>query len=238
MTPGTQVPLRDTFTQSGHVGLGRVVDDALGAELLGRLTVDLQHRAHADRLDLTGSGPDGAPGVFTVLLDWWQSQSDVTASLTATLARRSAELLDVALTELISDETFVKPSGHGGAMQWHQDFAVYAEDNRSFVTCWVALSDATPENGAVQVAQGSHLLGRFVPHEVARGHVPAPPAMAELMASRPALPDPEESGLPLLHLCLPFGHASAHHSLLWHRSGANGTDQPRYGVALRFRSIE
>lgn len=224
------------FARTGHCTLGRVLSGDLVTRLRDRLAAELAAPPSTDRLDLPGRAAGGREGVLVVLLDWWRAQSDLTAPVTAALARRAAALLGVERTELISDESFVKPAGHGGEMQWHQDFAVYPDDPRPFVTCWVALDDVSVPNGALQVAQGSHLRGRFVPPQIARGVTPVPAGMRGLIDSGATeLPVPERSGLPLAHLTVGRGAATAHHCLLWHRSGPNATERARCGVALRFR---
>ncbi len=42
---------------------------------------------------------------------------------------------------------------------WHQDNGYTYVEPQAYLTCWVALTDATPENGCVSVIPGAHTLG-------------------------------------------------------------------------------
>lgn len=57
---------------------------------------------------------------------------------------------------------FVKPSGKPG-QAWHQDEFYIPTRDRSLVGLWVALDDATIENGCVWVRPGSHADGVLYP---------------------------------------------------------------------------
>jgi phytanoyl-CoA hydroxylase len=50
----------------------------------------------------------------------------------------------------------IKPAGGGSPVQWHQDFAILPYTNDDLVVCGLCLTDATIENGCLQVIPGSH----------------------------------------------------------------------------------
>jgi len=52
---------------------------------------------------------------------------------------------------------------------WHQDNGYTYVDPQAYLTCWVALTDATLENGCVWVVPGLHRLGTFVHRETPIG---------------------------------------------------------------------
>ncbi len=58
-----------------------------------------------------------------------------------------------------SSKVMFKPARHGGAKPWHQDFAYWATTQPEQVTVWIALDDATPENGCMQLIPASHKWG-------------------------------------------------------------------------------
>ena len=49
---------------------------------------------------------------------------------------------------------------------WHQDNGYTFVEPQQYLTCWVALTDATPTNGCPHVAPGLHRLGTVVHHFV------------------------------------------------------------------------
>ncbi|MGH7143454.1 MAG: phytanoyl-CoA dioxygenase family protein, partial [Planctomycetota bacterium] len=79
------------------------------------------------------------------------------------------KMLDL-VEDLIGDTIFYhssklmfKPARHGGVKPWHQDYAYWASTKPEQVTAWLALDDATPENGCMQLIPGSH-KGGLVKH--------------------------------------------------------------------------
>ncbi len=57
---------------------------------------------------------------------------------------------------------FLKPPGFPG-QAWHQDERFIATRDRSLVGAWIALDDATEENGCLRVIPGSHRMGQLWP---------------------------------------------------------------------------
>lgn len=57
---------------------------------------------------------------------------------------------------------FVKPPGFQG-QAWHQDEIYIPTRDRSLIGAWIALDDATVENGCLWVIPGSHRMGYLYP---------------------------------------------------------------------------
>lgn len=68
--------------------------------------------------------------------------------------------------ELDYDQLLAKRPGAGDAVfAWHQDLAYWPMTPDPFtVTCWLALDNATEENGCLRFVAGSHLEERLRPH--------------------------------------------------------------------------
>lgn len=121
-------------------------------------------------------------------------------------------------------QVFLKPSEIGGPKPAHQDnFYFGPEAPDALVTAWVALDDATPENGCLHYVDGSHRLG-VLPH--------AAPSDApyNLQISEERLSDLELTPAPV-----PRGGVSIHHGNTIHCSGANSSRSPRRAVAIHYR---
>ena len=64
---------------------------------------------------------------------------------------------------LQSSKVMFKPANGGAAKPWHQDAAYWKNYEPKQITVWLALDDATEENGCIWAIPGSHHLGH-IPH--------------------------------------------------------------------------
>ncbi len=128
-----------------------------------------------------------------------------------------AQLLGPNL-RLIEDNVMMKPAFHGGAHCWHQDSAYWAFRPCNMVTCWIAIDDATPENGALAVIPGSHKRG-LVEHQTEAGTGFWETSHDEKNA---------------VTLPVRSGHCILLHSLLVHGSPKNATPHRRRAFILAY----
>ncbi|WP_280699214.1 phytanoyl-CoA dioxygenase family protein [Kitasatospora sp. GP82] len=225
------------YRDTGSVSLGQLLTESQRTELIHRLDLEygLADGRHLEFDGVSGSGP----GKLKVFINWWERQQDVVVEAEAQIALWASELLG-SRARPMGDETFIKPPQHGAEIQWHQDFAVYAEFDDRFLTCWIALDDATEGNGAMVFAPGTHERGRFRPPQLAAPA--AEPADGRALQGLdhlatldlPVLPDPVAIGVPTRAHEVSAGHCSFHHPHLWHRSGPNNSPHWRRAVARRF----
>jgi ectoine hydroxylase-related dioxygenase (phytanoyl-CoA dioxygenase family) len=128
--------------------------------------------------------------------------------------------------KLFRDQMLLKPPG-GQDKPTHQDqsyFLVRPMDE--LVTAWVALDDATLENGCMRYVPGSHKFGILEMH-------PDP--------ERPVHHVPKTDGLnlkPEATCPVPAGSVIFHHGLTLHRSGVNNTQTWRKALALHFATVD
>jgi ectoine hydroxylase-related dioxygenase (phytanoyl-CoA dioxygenase family) len=216
------------FERDGFVKVGTVLDAELCSELRANFVQEARRRRaraestlSADRFECVA---DDGTLALTVLLDHAGHRLEEAGAL-ATLDRWATALLGVDATAHLSDEVFVKPAGRGGAVDWHQDWIVYPDRIPHFVTCWLALTDMTAVNGALEAGVGTHLLGPRAPIGVEDS----------AFAGLPLITTPRAVGHPTETLTLRAGEASFHHALTWHRSGPNRSDAPRVALAFRHR---
>ena len=124
---------------------------------------------------------------------------------------------------LIHYQGLYKPARTGGAVGWHQDnYYFNVADNRT-VSVWMALDDATVENGCMWYLPGRH--HERLQHEQLWD-------TAEKKGFYYAIPDLDDAGAVPAEV-KPGGFA-IHHCLMPHRSLKNLTDRPRRGLAMHF----
>lgn len=111
----------------------------------------------------------------------------------------------------------------GGAWEWHQDYGYWYKNEfllpDQMMSVMIAITDATKENGCLQVIKGSHKMGR-VEHGFAGEQVGASQRYVDLALN----------SMDLLYVELKAGDALFFHSNLLHRSEANLSDKPRWSM--------
>ncbi len=110
----------------------------------------------------------------------------------------------------------------GGAWEWHQDYGYWYKNGCLYpdlVSCMIALDKADRTNGCLQVLKGSHKLGR-IEHGMYADQTCADPERTEQVEKR----------LERVYCKLDPGDGLFFHANLLHRSDANESDRPRWGL--------
>ena len=109
---------------------------------------------------------------------------------------------------------------------WHQE-SYFWEVGRGWVTMWLAVDDATPENGAIKVIPGSHTQ--------TREHLPlAPNSHYWSTFTRAAIPRDSDR---IVDCSMPAGHFMLFDDVL-HNSPSNSSPRPRLSFAARYARPE
>ncbi len=128
--------------------------------------------------------------------------------------------------KLFRDQMLLKPPG-GQDKPTHQDQSYFrVKPMDGLVTAWVALDDATIDNGCMRYVPGSHKFGILEMQ-------PDP--------ERPVHHVPKTDGLnlaPEVACPVPAGSVIFHHGLTLHRSGVNNTETWRKALVLHFATAE
>jgi non-haem Fe2+, alpha-ketoglutarate-dependent halogenase len=121
---------------------------------------------------------------------------------------------------------FIKEANTDDFVSWHQDLRYWGlDDDAHEMTVWLAISDVTPENGAMRFIPGSHCSG-LVEHR-------------DTFARNNQLTRGQELALEVdedqaVTVGLRAGEISLHHGSLFHASGPNQTGERRTGLAIRY----
>lgn len=126
---------------------------------------------------------------------------------------------------LFRTQFFEKPP-HGREIPWHQESYFWGVE-RGFVTMWLAVDEATPENGAMRVITGSHTH--------TREHLPLPPDSHYWSTfTRAAIPRESDR---IVDCSMPAGYFMLFDDLL-HNSPSNSTALPRLSFTARYARPE
>ncbi|MBU2871591.1 phytanoyl-CoA dioxygenase family protein [Colwellia sp. E2M01] len=162
----------------------------------------------------------------------WQETTDDLYSMFS----RSRRLID-SCEQIIGEEMYhtstkvmMKESKVGGAWEWHQDFGYWHHDNLMLypkaISCMVAISEATKENGCLQVLKASHKLGRLNHNKTGdqKG--------AELKFVEEAM-----KTLELVYVELEPGDTLFFDCNLLHKSNQNKSDNPRWSMISAYNAM-
>jgi ectoine hydroxylase-related dioxygenase (phytanoyl-CoA dioxygenase family) len=143
---------------------------------------------------------------------------------------RNPRLLDIA-EQFIGPDIAVfatgyifKPPHSDLKILWHQDGSYWPLEPMEVVTLWVAITPSTPANGCMRMIPGTHRMDLH-PLQTDRSE-------RNLLNSRidPVLVDESQA----VDLVLRPGDVSIHHPNIIHGSGANGSDDWRVNLVIRY----
>lgn len=213
---------RQVFDRDGVVELGPVLSaaevdwlrrrlDALVLDGAGGTAVAV--RDLSERLDGTRSGS------VLQLVDVRRRDP-----LFASLTRNPTIVTAVAVlgpdVRVLRDQCFYKPPFTCEELYLHQDNRYWHLDPPQAVTVWIALDDATVENGCVHFIRGSHRLGRVTHRRAAAGTSILLEAVADKAAATP--------------IEVRAGWATMHHCQLLHWSPPNRSSRPRRAHTVEY----
>ena len=120
---------------------------------------------------------------------------------------------------------FIKEPESAAIAAWHQDATYFGLRPYVHVTAWLALTEATAENGCMEFLPGSHHGGQREHRAgvVAASVNRAGQAIVSAVDDRPAV-----------HAPLHAGEFSLHHTLCLHRSQPNQSSGRRVGLAISY----
>ena len=144
--------------------------------------------------------------------------------------------METETVRLWHDQVISKPPGENKVFAMHHDFYFWPLNRPTMISCWLALDDATPENGGMHVIPGSHRDPRFQPVDCDLSddiHLSPVPmgegAPASLYAE--ARTWHSDKATPVM---LKAGECMFHHCLNYHITPENVTDRQRRAFVMIF----
>lgn len=195
--------------------------DALRGELAG--IMDPAHPGHALFYEFhSNESTDPSTVLFHALGAWRVAPGFHDLLWNPAFVMAASQLLDGPV-RFWHDQLFCKPARHGGVVAWHQDYSYWTRTRPiAHLTCWIALDDATVENGCLQYVPGSHKWDLL----------PKPALAGTLDAIQSVLSEEQKAAFRPVAVELPRGYAAFHHPLTLHGSSANRSDRPRRGAVI------
>jgi len=219
MTHPTLTPAQKAqYDQDGYLIVENFFSPDEVSRLYGLATGDSTLRDHA--FDLNDQS-----GKRTRLTLWFTPGDDTYGLLTRTQRMVGAvqSLLGAGEVCHFHSKLMQKEPKVGGAWEWHQDYGYWYKNGflypDAMISVMVALTEATPENGCLQVLSGSHKMGRLEHLFAGEQQGADLPFVEEALKRCERVP-----------VALQPGDALFFHSNLLHMSEANLSDRPRWSL--------
>jgi ectoine hydroxylase-related dioxygenase (phytanoyl-CoA dioxygenase family) len=197
-----------------------VIDDALDADTVAGLLAEIDpfERELEEQLRLLEGGR-----AFIARAD----EITFTTHLVTRSARLRAFVADAPLADLCADligpdvrlywdQAVYKKPDTNASFPWHQDNGYAFLEPQQYLTCWIALTDATEDNGCPWVVPGIHRMGTLQHRATETGLV---------CLDHPPNPVPVPVGA---------GSMVVFSSLTPHCTGPNRTDQVRKAYIVQY----
>lgn len=204
------------YQAEGYVVLDRVFTVAEMEEVAR--WIEAHHQAHEERLKQVGKEGISRAGEISFTSHLAEQDPALLQFV------RRPEFVEIATRILGPDVDLywnqsVYKEGHGDAeFPWHQDDGYTPVDPSPYLTLWLAINDATVENGCLSILPGSH-KGGIAPH-----------ASTPEGLSCHSLSDPDQ-GIPVP---IPAGSMVAMQSLMFHKSGVNRSAGMRKAYVIQY----
>jgi ectoine hydroxylase-related dioxygenase (phytanoyl-CoA dioxygenase family) len=171
-----------------------------------------------DRTDYYGQ-------VFTQRLNLWRISPVVKRyMLHPDLGRMLCQLEGVSGFRVWHDQTLIKEP-YGNPTAWHLDNPYWSFNSRHSISIWIALEDATLENGCMWFVPGSQKHATY-------NNVGIGANMVDLFKLYPAMTDTDPVAVPMK-----AGDCSFHNGLCAHGAGANMTRGRRIAMTCAYMPV-
>jgi phytanoyl-CoA hydroxylase len=160
--------------------------------------------------------------VYVQMMNLWQDNDKVRKiMLDERLGEMVTKLADVDGIRIWHDQALIKKPW-ANPTSWHLDNPYWSFTSRDSISIWVALDDATRDNGCLYFIPGSHKLTTHKPGTVGQN-------MNTLF-----LQFPELSSMPSLAAPMKAGSCSFHNGLTAHAAHANNTNGLRRAMTCAY----
>ena len=211
------------FNQDGYL----LKDALFSQDEVAVLIDEIEQGSGLDRFTRAAQDAEGRPSRLAI---WYRLEDDAWgAASTKPSIVNGVRLLLGEEAAFFHGKVMFKEARSGGAWEWHQDYGYWYNESFAFprmISAFVALDEATEENGCLRVLRGSHKLGRQN-HEDLGGQTGVTP---ERMAALVPLFDE-------VAVAMKPGSVLFFHCNLFHRSAPNESDKHRRSFIVCFNAL-
>ncbi len=238
---------REQFYRDGYLRFGRVLSDEQVARL--RSALERTIREELERDDFSDLPPEfafghrrkgssnQAPRAIHQFVNMWKVVPEFQELLhNQAIVCAVGALMDGAPVRLWHDQVISKPPGDNAKFAFHHDYYFWPLDRPLMISCWLALDDATPENGCMHVIPGSHRDPRYQPagcdltDDLHLSPAPLGPGAAASLYDEARTWDADRAK----PVPLKAGECMFHHCLNYHMTPRNVTDRQRRAHVMIF----
>ncbi|MBC8136032.1 MAG: phytanoyl-CoA dioxygenase family protein [Fibrella sp.] len=216
-----------TFRDQGFLNYGPVLTPDETQALREALTRTLSGKS--ERKPETNRDIGGSNGVVVQIVNQWEVEPVFHTHLFhPQIVTMVAQLMGTDTVRVWHDQVQIKPSHIGGPTIWHQDFPYWPViAPAELVSAWVALEDATVENGCMSMVPRSHKWGAYNGGTV--GSIPDDWGPAHDVGFVP-----EGESVEPVACEVPAGGVVFHHCMTWHGAPPNHTGRGRPAIAVHY----
>lgn len=152
------------------------------------------------------------------------------AAFDSALPEIAFDLLDTGYVNFWEDTTFVKTPGTAQQTAFHQDYGYFQITGRKCLIAWIALDEATLENGVMEYVRGSHKWPETYAPNVFVAQTPTTGSQDE------RLPDIEgnRSNFDIIHFDVSPGDVLLHDVRTIHGTSGNLSKHMRRAISFRY----
>jgi ectoine hydroxylase-related dioxygenase (phytanoyl-CoA dioxygenase family) len=218
----------DEFHDKGFLHVGRCMTDWEADTLRERMFAVSEGRSEKQAESARNLLGD-SPQVVIQIVNIWEADDLFFKHLhNPVICEAAARLMDTPTVRVWHDQVQYKPPKVGGPTDWHQDHPYWPIiQPADLVSAWVALDDATVENGCMRMVPGSH---RWGPHK--GGTIGTDPATFAPTPDMSVLP--AGSQIDIVPCEVRKGEVMFHHCLTWHGSPPNASEKGRPAIAVHY----
>lgn len=163
--------------------------------------------------------------VFTQRLNLWRISDTVKSYIQCpALGKLVCQLEGIDGVRIWHDQALIKEP-YGNPTSWHLDDPIWSFYSHHAISIWIALEDATLENGCLYFVPGSHKIAEFDNGEMRN-------TMPELFRTQPQFTNVDPVAVPMK-----AGDCSFHNGLTAHGAGANMTRGRRVAMMCGYMPI-
>lgn len=216
----------DFFRQNGYLHYGNVLTEEETAELRDALNRVLEGKSQSE--PEAARNISGGDDVVIQVVNIWEAEPAFRRHLfNPKLVEIVAALMGTDTVRVWHDQIQVKPPLRGGPTVWHQDHPYWPViAPADLVSAWVALEDATVENGCMSMVRRSHLWGPYKSGTIGNKDDHSPDYDPEFI--------PEGEVVEVVPCPVKAGSVMFHHCLTWHGAPPNRSEHNRPAIAVHY----